>query len=140
MGFTLIEVTIVILIITVIASLGLFFGLDFYRIYALDSEHDTFVSALRRSRARALENVNGVSHGLKVTDQSLILFAGNSYAVRNPSLDESIARSPGVSISGLDEIVFGALSATSSASGTVTLSDGINQRTVNVNYEGRIDW
>jgi len=139
-GFTLIEVMIVILIVTIVAGLGLFFGLDFYRTYAIDSERDTLVSALRRSRMRALDNVNGAPHGLKIGAQNFILYTGNSYAGRNPAFDESISRSAAVNIAGLDDIVFGSLSATSSYSGTVTLSDGVRQRTININYEGGIDW
>jgi len=69
-----------------------------------------------------------------------VVFAGGSYAGRSAQYDENIPRSAGVSVGGLNEVVFELLSATSTASGTFVLSDGVRSSTVSVNYEGRITW
>lgn len=139
-GFTLIEIVLVIALIALSLGLGWFISLEFYGTYALDAERDTLVSALRKARSQSLRNIGGVPHGLSIMSDRYTLFFGTSYAARNLAFDENIARSAGITLAGPAEIVFGQLTATSSASGTVTLSDGVRQRMITTNYEGRISW
>lgn len=139
-GFTLIEVLIVVALIASFAALVLFVSIDFYRSFALEAERDQFVALARKARQEAQDNIRGVPHGVRVESDRFVAFSGASYAGRDPVWDEPVMRSPGLAANGLSEVVFGQLSATSSASGTIALSGGNHARAIEINYEGRILW
>lgn len=144
-GFTLIELLVVIGITGILLSLSLFVGNDFYRVYALSSERDNLISYIRKARSRALSNYNQSSHGFAVSSSRYIIFQGSSYASRSSTWDQIFNISPGIIMnwqteSSSKEIVFSPLAATSSASGTIYLNDGISTSSIQINYEGRIDW
>mgnify|MGYP001563404602 FL=1 len=139
-GITLVEILTAMGILTVVLSLGYFVGFDFYKNYALHSEKDVLISVLRKARSQALNNVGATAHGIYIDDSSYTIFYGNSFVSRDSQYDENIKRAPGISLSGLNEAVFQPLTATSTASSTIALSN--NQKTffIDLNYEGRINW
>lgn len=140
MGFTLIELTIVLAVVAIVAALGTVISLEFYRSRILDSERDQLLSILRRARIAAMNNIYGLPHGVYFSSSTYTLFAGKSYGERDASKDEIFPRSPVVSFAGPPEIVFSPLAATSTASSTIVLGDGRTTTTLSVNYEGRISW
>jgi len=139
-GFTLIEILIAIGILTIILSFGYLISFDFYKNYALQSEKDLLVSILRKARSQALNNVGAAPHGVYIDNASYTIFYGNSYVSRDSQYDENIKKAPGINLSGLNEIVFAPLTATSTASGTIVLNNGTGSFSIDVNYEGRINW
>lgn len=144
-GFTLIELLLVIGIAGILLSLSLFVGNDFYRVYALSSERDNLISYIRKARSRALSNYNQSSHGFAVSSSRYIIFQGPSLAARSSTWDQVFNISPGIKVNwqtgtGTQEIVFSQLAATSSASGTIYLNDGVSTSSIGINYEGRINW
>lgn len=139
-GFTLIEILVVIAILLIITSFGLFVSLDFYKSNLVSSERDTLVAALRRARGEALVNERGLPHGLHLSPSDYVVFAGSDYASRAAQYDENIPSSAGVTVIAPGDIVFSQLAATSSASGTFVITDGVRSSTVSVNFEGRISW
>jgi prepilin-type N-terminal cleavage/methylation domain-containing protein len=139
-GFTLIEILIAMAILALILGLGYFAGFDFYKNYALDSEKDLLMSILRKARSQAINNVGAAAHGVSVNGSWYTIFYGNSYASRNAQYDENIRKAPGITLSGLNEVVFAPLTATSTASGTITLNNGKKSFFIDINYEGRISW
>lgn len=139
-GFTLVEIVIVMAILAVVLGFGYFVGFDFYKNYALHSEKDLLVSILRKARSQALNNVGAAPHGVYIGSDSYIIFYGSSFAARNSQYDEDIRKAPGISSSGLDEVVFQQLSAFSTASGAIALSNNRNSFFIDINYEGRINW
>jgi prepilin-type N-terminal cleavage/methylation domain-containing protein len=139
-GLTLIEILIAIGILTIILSFGYLIGFDFYKNYALQSEKDLLVSILRKARSQALNNVGAKPHGVYIDNSSYTIFYGNSYVSRDSQYDENIKKAPGINLSGLNEIVFAPLTATSTASGTIVLNNGTGSFSIDVNYEGRINW
>lgn len=144
-GFTLIELLVVIGITVIMFGLSLFVGNDFYRVYGLSSERDNLISYIRKTRSRALSNYNQSAHGLAATSSQYIIFQGASFAARSSTLDQVFYKSPGISVNwqtegGLQEIIFSPLAATSSASGTIYLNDGVSTSSIQINYDGRISW
>lgn len=121
-------------------GLGLLVSIDFYKSYALISEKATLVSFLRKARSRALVNFNQSNHGFYISPTQYIIFQGPSYASRSSTWDQVFGKAAGINTSGLEEIVFGPLTATSSASGTIYLNDSRVTTTIEINYEGRINW
>ncbi len=139
-GITLVEILIAMGILALILSLGYFVGFDFYKNYALHSEKDMLMSVLRKARSQALNNVNSTSHGVYVKDDFYTIFYGSSYASRDSQYDENIRKSPGIALSGLNEVVFAPLTATSTASSTIIINNGRKSFFIDINYEGRINW
>jgi len=139
-GFTLIELMITIALIAIFGGLGLFVSMDFYRRYSFYADQGALVSILRRAREYSLANIGSVPHGIRITDDQYILFQGTSYANRDSQYDEPIQKSPSILTQGISEIVFTPLSATSSTSGIITISNSIQSRDIEINSEGRINW
>lgn len=138
-GFTLIEIAVAVAIFLILIGLGLFIGLDFYRHATLDAERDTVVALLKKTRAEALANDLGTPRGFFIDDDRYVIFAGSTFAARIAQYDEIIPRYPGIAASGITEIVFQPLSASSNASGSIELADGTRTVSIDVNAQGRID-
>lgn len=138
-GFTLIEIVVATAIFLILIGLGLFIGLDFYRHAILDAERDTVVALLKKTRALALANDRGVPRGFFIDQDRYVIFAGTSFETRLPAFDEVVPRYPGIRATGISEVVFQPLSASSNASGTIALSDGARTVMIELNAEGRIN-
>lgn len=139
-GFTIIEILISVAIMAIIFSLGLIFGVDFFRNYIISSERDMLVSILSKARSQAANNISQSAHGVYITSSDYIIFQGNSYSGRDQNYDQKIPASSAISKSGPSEIVFSQLSAESNASGTIILSNSQKTLAISVNNEGKIDW
>ena len=139
-GFTLMEMIIAIGIFVVILWFGAILDISSYRQNSIRAERDNVVALLSRARSEALSNLNQSNHGLFLGGSSqYVVYQGANYASRNPTYDEDYPSS-GDTISGLSDVNFNNLDGSSNASGTITISDGINSYNVYINYEGRIDW
>ncbi|KKS06894.1 MAG: hypothetical protein UU61_C0027G0001, partial [Parcubacteria group bacterium GW2011_GWB1_41_4] len=91
-GFSLVEVVIVIGLISILASLGLFFSLGYYNVYVLNAETDLLATLFKKTRTRAIGNFNQSRHGVFVDsiNRQYIVFQGNSFAARDPVFDEVV--------------------------------------------------
>jgi len=140
-GFTLIEVIIVVVFISLVASLGLSIGIDVYRSSSLASEKDLIVSALERARSLATTNAGGMPHGVYIEDDKHTIFRGASFAARDTTFDQAIGNASLITATGTIEFVFEQLSGDGLATGTLTMTDdrGVS-RTISVNEEGGLDW
>jgi len=140
-GFTVLEIMIVVVMITAIASLGLTVGYDVYRSGTLSAERDIIVSSMQKARNFAITNVGESDHGIYLEDDKHTIFRGSSYATRDMSYDLEIVNSPRITSSGELEFVFEQLSGDGLMTGTTTITDdrGIS-RSISINEEGRINW
>ncbi len=138
-GFTLIEVLVSMGILAMLGTLGLVFGLDFYRAYAFNSERDLAVGILQKARSRSLANINQTTHGVCIIGSKYILFEGALNCDPNNSANEVYDANPGVSNSGL-QIVFQQLSGRPNSVGSVTLTSGVRSSVININAEGMVEW
>jgi prepilin-type N-terminal cleavage/methylation domain-containing protein len=140
-GFTLLEVMVALIILSVIASIGLFFSMDSYRNYLWSTERTNVLTALMTARSRSVNNVNEKPHGLHVDANSLIIFEGSTFAASTNN--QTIARSNAVSISGPD-ILFGqlngdALTCQLAPCNLLVFYAG-RSANVSINSEGQISW
>lgn len=138
-GFTIVELLVAMGIFTLLASLGLFISMDFYRSYSFRSDTASLVSAIMRARSRSLDNINGSPHGIFIASSSYTIFQGTSYAARDGSYDETFALGGDTRTSGLTEAVFARLDG-QTTDGTLIVTDEIHTATISLNHEGRIDW
>ncbi|MEK7133335.1 MAG: hypothetical protein AAB771_01460 [Patescibacteria group bacterium] len=138
-GLTLLEITVVLGILLLIFAMGTPVALDFYLNYQLSSEQRILISVLKKARNLALVNYNESNHGVYLNSAAFTLFQGNNYLSRDASRDQNFPRAQVVSISGLTEFVFEALSGRTSSS-TLTLTDGRKNKFIYINEEGGINF
>ncbi len=146
-GFTLIELLIVIGLVAIVVSTGLFFDFDSFRANTFYTERDTLISALQHARSEAISNIcrgpcgSGVPHGVKILPSKFVLFQGDNYNsgdIYNAELDAN----SNITHSGDNEVVFAQLSGDVASSKQIILIDpGSNrQTTIDINIEGQILW
>jgi prepilin-type N-terminal cleavage/methylation domain-containing protein len=142
-GFTLIEVIVVIAILTIVMTLGLFMSLDVYRGYQYRSERGVLVALLERARSHAMANVGQSAWGLCKEGDYYALFGGSAYSPG--AVEESIPASKAATVLGVPEcsggaVVFAALSGTTTPA-TITVEQGTAPTaTITLNDHGTIIW
>lgn len=140
-GFTLIEILVTMGIFAVLLSLGLWFGIDFYKVYAFNSEQQLVVGLLQKARSQSLANINQQPHGLHIDSSGYTVFEGSTYA-SNPSSYQTYEKHPGVTNNNLD-ITFEQLSGRPlpvPTTKTLTLQLDSKSATITINPEGQINW
>jgi Tfp pilus assembly protein FimT len=126
---------IVIGMLTVIFSLGVFFSLDIWRGTSFRSERDIVVSILTKARSRAMANQNESSWGACLFGGMYVIFQGSTCAAGD-TISPSGSATTSWPIGG---IVFDQLSG-DSAGGSVVVTEDNRTATVTVNHEGTISW
>ena len=140
LGFTLVEILIVVAMFAALITAAIIIGVDSYQRYLIRSDLEVASSLLQKARSSAVNNIGETSHGVYFGDQiKFILFRGTSYATRNTSYDLLLDKSKNSTESGLSEVVFSPLSGTTTG-GTITLNDGARSVTITINSEGGINW
>ncbi len=139
-GFTLIETIIAVAILTILASLGLVFGIDYYKSYSLNAEQNMVISVFQKARSRAQNNINQSPHGVSLQPNSYVIFQGSSYASRNVAYDQTVPKNPAIGVSGISEATFEQLNGNSQTVGDIVLDNGKRTATISINNEGRINW
>ncbi len=137
-GFTLIEVLVTIGIFGVLLSLGLWFGIDFYKVYAFNSERQLVVGLLQKARSQSLANINQQAHGVHIDSNGYTVFEGNTY-VSGASLNQVYEKHPGVTNTGLD-VTFEQLSGRPDSAKSFNLQQDSKISTIIINVEGQINW
>ncbi len=138
-GFTIIELLVSIAILVGISGLGLFVSIDFYKSYILNSERDIVVSILQSARNYSITNINESKHGVYFNPTEYVIFQGNSYATRTIIYDENIKVNPGITHTGLQEIIFQQLTGEPAITGDIVLNNSVRSLIISVQNEGRIN-
>ncbi len=139
-GFTLIEILVTMGIFAVLLSLGLLFGIDFYKAYAFNSERQLVVGILQKARSRSLANINQSAYGVCISGSNYIIFFGSVSCDPNNSANEVYSAHPGISNTGLS-VSFAQLSGRPTpANSSLTLQYDQRTAVININSEGRVDW
>jgi len=127
--------------------------MDDTRAYSFRDDRDRVVSVLERARAQSMHGIcrsdgcsSAAPHGVYRQENSLVLFEGSSYTLREEKFDEVIElRSAALVLEGASEIVFAPISGrvTTLPSGewSIRITDGFSKESViSTNSEGRISW
>lgn len=146
-GFTLIEILITIGISTIVLSIGAFANVNLFTREIARSEEATLVAVLQKARSRAMNNIDGVKHGVRIENGSDYYTVYEfPYVSSNPT-NQKIWREKKVNIpdgdivsSGVGYVVFDQLSGETTA-GTIVLVDTTG-RTENIviSSNGLIAW
>ena len=142
-GFTVLEITISLALIGVIAALGLFVSTRLFATADIESERSTLVTLLMRARSHALASYGGVSHGAcyDANEHAYISFTG---VYDEDGSREEMAVGNNTQVAGLPTcadggLLFSVRSATTTPA-MITLTQGTESLDVEVNREGFIDW
>ena len=146
-GFTLLEVMMVIGLVTVVLGATLFFDVNNYRGESFRAERSNLVVALQTARADALNNVHQIKHGVAINPNGYagyVIYEGDSFAVSSPDTRVSIPASYHIELvsPSPSEVVFTQLSGDTAYSGELILRDPTRNATTSIfiNYEGKIGW
>ena len=151
MGFTLLEILVVLGIFSILGALGLIASMDMYRGFAFRNDRDMLVNLLEKARNESINNIcisasctGGQPHGVRVAANQYVIFQGPSYALRDTTADEFVAtqyRALTIGAGSLSEVVFKQLNGDVATAGTITLLDGMGHASVvSMSGEGRISW
>lgn len=147
-GFTLIEIVVVFGLSSIIFGLVLTGGHYQYQKQLAINERDLIIILLQTARARAVSNLDQLSHGLALKPpdypNSYVLFAGPNYQASTPERRQifEIGSYWTTASTSLTEVVFAQLSGQVNAPGNITLTN-VGYRstsTIKINYEGGITW
>jgi Tfp pilus assembly protein FimT len=149
-GVSLIEVLVSVALGVIIITLVSFVSFDYLKSSQYIKENDALIALLQKTRSRAINNINGVKHGLHIdtSAHTFTIFQGSTYVAGAPTnevytYDSSILLFSDVdctvAFSSLD-INFSQLTGNLSTPITICMSDGKREGLVDINAEGRIQW
>lgn len=152
-GFTLIEILVVVSMMVIIMSFGIFFDMDKFRQNSFQADRDILISALQHARSQAISNIcygdtsicqeDGKPHGVYIESHQFTIFQGTDFANRNIVYDAILETEYDIAYSGLTEVVFDQLTGdVVSGAGSITMTDPLNSRSsvISINSEGQIIW
>lgn len=143
LGFTLIELIMVVALLAIIGGMSVPFFQSFQVTSDLVTYSDTITRTLRRARAQAIAGQNTGSWGVYFDTEGndVTLFYGDDYATRDTSYDQTESFSSGFTLSTdfSDEIYFNIFSGDPYPIGLVTItSQNDDTKTILINSLGVI--
>jgi Tfp pilus assembly protein FimT len=139
-GFTLFEVIVASVFVLILLQLVSTFGLKAIYIQEIDQVRESVRNDLAYARDHAMSGSGSSSAwGVAFTTSSLIKFKGASYVSRDPVFDFETDFGPRITLGGADEIVFLPPFGEAQASGTITMTNGVDYATATVNPYGTIE-
>jgi prepilin-type N-terminal cleavage/methylation domain-containing protein len=136
-GFTLVEIIIATAIIILTVSLGLSVSLSSYRASIFREDLRLVTTLLVEARTQAMQNRDAASHGVRIEPSQAISFTGSHYttgSISNRSFPMNLRLEDRDA-----EIIFQPLSGSLFQPLSLTLTNGITSKTININTEGVID-
>jgi len=137
-GFTMVEIVVSVAIGVLLAGLASFATVRFMKNQELDALAGTLVSYLRTAENRALQSEGNVGHGVSTAESKLTLFRGANYANKQTSYDTTLSYPSYITFTGLNEVDFVKHTGAPSATGTISVTNGIKTTVITVYSSGAI--
>lgn len=135
-GFTLIELLVVIGILSVI----LVSGFSLYKVWqnrsSVSDAESIVLSALRESSSMANLGSNDSQWGVKYLSNKLVVFSGSDYVSRNTTQDKFFELPAGVSLLGLDELIFEKFTGLPQSTSSIVINYGEETSQISVSEQG----
>lgn len=140
-GFTLVELVIILAILLLLFAIVGSLSSNTLPKSQLLSSAETVVQTLRRAQALSIAGKHDSLWGVYLTASDITLFAGSSYATRNTEHDQREVFPAGITVSGISEVVFEAITGETSNPGTIMLvADATGQTsTITIYASGLIE-
>lgn len=140
-GFTLIELMLSIVIISMITGLSLPVYNSFAVRNDLDVTTEQVVQALRRAQTYARGMEDDVSWSINVSSTTVTLYKGSPFTGHDASGDETISLPASVTPSGITDTTFTKFTGIPTTTGSITLTSTANHsRTITINAKGMVNY
>ena len=134
-GFTLIELLLVISIVLIIGTFSVVVFSRFLTQNAVANTQDQLIGQLRKAQIYAMMGKQNDSWGVRFGSNTITLFKGPSYALRNTAFDETFSENANISTN-FTEIFFIKTTGLPSITGTYTITGNDSSKQVIVNSQG----
>lgn len=138
-AFTLIEILLVIVILSILVGLAVPISLSFYKSQQLNTHTRGIIQTLRRAQLKSTSIENDSSFGVYLTNDNYTLFKGSSFVDREAQYDEVFDLPQIITLSGIQEVVFSKVEGSASIIGNIILNSNSDSQTININEIGRIN-
>ncbi len=139
-GFTLLEVMLALVFITMMSALPFFVSRFTLSSNNLRLTEQTIVHGLRQAQLFALSEKRDASWGAKISSSSIVLFEGDSYQARSEGSDRIMQFPSPVTTTGIDEVVFEKFTGEPDVTGNIIVSDGVTPKTISIRAHGFLDY
>ena len=140
-GFTLFEILLVVAMMALIASFAPPIFVQLQSKIGFDSTVSTYISSLRRAQNLSEAVKNDSAWGVKITNNNVTIFQGNSYDTRDSTMDETSTIFSNLNVTGSTEFVFKKMYGTPLLFGTTTISNQAgDSKYISVNSLGLISF
>lgn len=129
-GITLIELLLVISLILLVGLMSTAFYGKFVNQNAVQNAQNQITASLRKAQTYSMMGKQNGVWGVRYSPSTITL-----YLTGNPAFDENYAVNQNITVSAFD-ITFAKITGLPSSSPTITISDGINSKTITVNNQG----
>ena len=130
-----------------VAMLTLILGMSIpmYRTFAIRNDLDIttheIASILRRAQTLAQAGDGDTSWGVHVSTGSILLYKGVSYALRDPTFNETTSIPTSSTVTGLQDVLFTKTTGVPQSTGTFIITSVSSQiRNVTINQKGMVDY
>lgn len=142
-GITMIELIIVVSIIVILISITLPRFSEMRSIEVLKTATADVLSSVEKAHSESISSVDSSEYGVHFETNNVIIFKGTAYTISAADNETIPVISPATisSISltgGVVDIYFDRLTGASSATGTVTVSNGSNSKILTISTAGSI--
>lgn len=146
-GFTIVELLIVIVIVSILALIATPIFLNSYTKNELTSAIWDVSDQLRRAQLQSMLGQGNNQWGVHFQSDRFVLFKGGTYNASDPDNIEELFE-PNITMSahslngGGDDVIFDKIFGATSTFGTITLQEGTGgqQQTITVNEVGRVSY
>jgi len=136
LGFTLVEVVLVVGIILLVATAAAPLSGQWYSLNNFDSTVSMVVSSLRKAQAYAIEKNSSATWGVCLTGDVVRLFSGSC---ASPIVSNDYNLPSDVTVSGLSIVTFSSLRGEPSNAQSITITGNGKSKTIVINILGGYD-
>jgi len=140
LGFTLIEVLLVVSIMAVASLIVVPVSIDYQQRNDLDTSQITFAQSIRRAQQLSMSGEGDSAWGVNAVSGEVVIFKGNTYATRDTTYDENYDISLAITFAGQLEYDFAKVTGLPAQTGTATFTDNSYQKQVVVNAKGIVNY